>query len=116
MPNGTHKWQVGDSRQQNGRWKIEWYKEKDELVSYKREIGLGGTLEKSDIMPIINRIWDKSFANKEGNLKAMGWNPLNYKLLTDREILVSCVDYQIDVDHGEMYKCYIDRNYCGRRE
>ena len=40
LPNGTHKWQVGDSRQQNGRWKIEWYKEKDNLVSYKREIGL----------------------------------------------------------------------------
>ena len=33
LPNGTPKWQVGDSRQQNGRWKIEWYKEKDELVS-----------------------------------------------------------------------------------
>ena len=28
LPNGTHKWQVGDSKEQNGSCKIEWYREK----------------------------------------------------------------------------------------
>ena len=28
LPNGTHKWQVGDSKEQNGSYKVEWYREK----------------------------------------------------------------------------------------
>ena len=43
-------------------------------------------------MPLINIVWDKSFADREGNLKAIrerGWNPLNYYLLTDPEIIAT---------------------------
>jgi len=105
LPNGTHKWQVGDSKQQNGRWKIEWYKEKDDLVSYKRNNGLGCNLDKSDIMPIVSRIWDKSFANKEGNKKAIrerGWNPLSYNLLKDPEILATRANFSLGDENNEV--------------
>ena len=90
LPNGTHKWQVGDSAQQNGRWKVEWTREKAKLSTFRMRSGLPTCLEKSDILPLVNKVWQRSFADKEGNSKAIrerGWNPLNYVLLTDKEIL-----------------------------
>ena len=90
LPNGTHKWQVGDSREQNGSWKVEWVREKSKLVLYRTRMGLYGDLEKSDILPLINIIWSKSFGRIRTNRKAIsdrGWNPLNRRLLYDPEIL-----------------------------
>ena len=34
LPYGTHKWQVGDSKEQNGSYKVEWTREKAILVQY----------------------------------------------------------------------------------
>ena len=46
-------------------------------------------LKKTDIIPIINYCWDRSFARTITNKKAIamrGWNPLNYVLLDSPEI------------------------------
>ena len=43
----------------------------------------------TDIIPIINYAWNKSFARTECNMNAItsrGWNPMNYNLLTARQI------------------------------
>ena len=90
LPNGTHKWQVGDSKEQNGSWKVEWVREKSKLVLFRTRMGLSSDIDKSDILPLINRIWPRSFARKCTNQQAIsdrGWNPLNCRLLTDPEII-----------------------------
>ena len=40
VPNGTAYWQVGDSDEQNGSWKIHVAKAKNELVKYKVRMGM----------------------------------------------------------------------------
>ena len=35
LPNGTHKWQVGDYTEQNGSYKVERYRKKSKLVLYR---------------------------------------------------------------------------------
>jgi hypothetical protein len=90
LPNGTHSWQVGDSEEQNGSYKVETTREKAELVLYKTRIGMDGTIEKHDAIPILNIVWPKSFGRPETNKKAIsdrGWYPANRRLLTDPEIL-----------------------------
>ena len=39
LPNGTGKWQVGDSSQQNGQYKTEMTREKNKLILFKTRIG-----------------------------------------------------------------------------
>ena len=43
--NGTHKWQVGDSKEQNGTYKVEWSREKSKLVLWKTRMGMSVALE-----------------------------------------------------------------------
>ena len=53
-------------------------------------MGLSSDIEKSDILPLINLIWPRSFGRRNTNQQAIsdcGWNPLNRRLLTDPEIL-----------------------------
>ena len=53
-------------------------------------MGLPGKLERIDIVPLVARAWEKSFANRIGNVKAIaerGWGPaLNRILLDDPDI------------------------------
>jgi len=47
------------------------------------------SLRPTDLIPLINIAWNKSFARKSTNKKAIalrGWNPLNYYLLLDPEL------------------------------
>ena len=62
LPNGTHKWQVGVSKEQNGSYKIEWAREKYNLVLWKTRLGRNVELERSDVIPLFNLAWKKSFA------------------------------------------------------
>ena len=64
LPNGTHKWKVGDSKEQNGLWKVEWVREKSKLVLFITRMGLDSDIEKIIILPLINRIWPLSFGRK----------------------------------------------------
>ena len=90
IPNGTSLWQVGDSVEQNGCFKMHQYDVKMKILNKKREMGMLDThLKKTDIIPIVNYCWDRSFARTMSNRKAIamrGWNPLNYVLLDHPEI------------------------------
>jgi hypothetical protein len=90
LPNGTGKWQVGYSSKQNGQWKTEMAREKGKRALYKIWIGMDTSIAKSDAIPLINLVWQKSFARKSTNKNAIrdrGWYPANRKLLQDPKIL-----------------------------
>jgi hypothetical protein len=91
LPNGTSKWQVGDSKQQNGCWKMSMTREKDKLVAFKRKNGFKNKeFQCLDIVPLIVRAWASSFTRTEKNKHALmerGWYHLNKSLLEDPEIL-----------------------------
>jgi hypothetical protein len=82
-------WQVGDSTEQNGTFKIECKKMKADTVRDKIRAGLPATLDKSDIVRIVNVAWQKSFTRVDTNKRAIaarGWGPLNYILLDHPEL------------------------------
>ena len=54
LPNGTGKWQVGDSLEQNGQWKTKMTREKGKLILYKTRIVMETMISKSDAIPLIN--------------------------------------------------------------
>ena len=93
LPNGTSLWQVGDSSQQNGCYKMYCNKQKMNICKYKRDHNIRNTnLEKTDIVPIVNYAWKQSFAKVESNKKAIrerGWKPLNRMLLVHDEVVKS---------------------------
>jgi len=83
-------WQVGNSSEQNGMFKMNWVKEKERLIIFKAKHNLPLTLNTTDIIPMISKAWDASFTVPEFVIKAVanrGWNPLNFALLTNKEIL-----------------------------
>ena len=56
------------------------------------QMGMCNSLERSDIIPLINIIWEQSFGIVEGNKKTIterGWYPANRRLLTHWEILAT---------------------------
>jgi hypothetical protein len=89
VPYGTPMWQVGDSTEQNGMFKVESKKAKAYTVRDKIRYGLPATLDKSDIVQIVNVAWQKSFGRVDTNNRAIaarGWGPLNYILLDHPEL------------------------------
>ena len=90
VPYGTALWQVGDSKEQNGSFNIALTKAKQDLLDFKlTKMTQDQYLKPTDLMPLINKAWNASFARKNKNLQAIadrGWNPLNYNILTMPEI------------------------------
>jgi hypothetical protein len=89
IPYATSYWQVGDSSEQNGYFKMLLNLAKRRLVSFKLKHNIPICLTGEDIVPLINAAWDKSFGNVKTNKKAIavrGWNPLNKNLLLHKEI------------------------------
>ena len=92
VPYGTALWQVGDSKQQHGAYKIALTKAKTMLIEAKAKACLQATIQPYEIMVILNIAWKKSFAVTESNRKAIwerGWNPLNRVLLQNPQIVAS---------------------------
>jgi hypothetical protein len=91
LPNGTSKWQVGDSKEQNGSWKMAMTREKDKLVAFKRRNDFKTiNFQRLDVIPLVVRAWKVSFARTDKNLNALierGWYHLDRRLLNDPEIL-----------------------------
>ena len=99
VPYATVLWQVGDASEQNGKFKVEWYKVKEDIMKWKFDHGLPQVLLATDIMPLMNRIFHKSYGDVRSNLKAVsdrGWYPLNRKLLEHP----SLIDDSIAVDNA----------------
>jgi hypothetical protein len=86
VPYGTHIWQVADSSQVNGLFKLKIAETKREYNALK---GLQ-SLTMSDIVPIVNTAFDLSFRNQTNTLHAIrerGWGTsLNYCLLLDKRL------------------------------
>jgi hypothetical protein len=59
---GASMWQVGDSVEQDGTFKIQNKTARSDTVTGKIRAGLPATLERSDIVRIMNVAWTKSFA------------------------------------------------------
>ena len=90
VPYGTHLWQVGDAASMNGTFKIGITKAKEELMAAKDKRFMASKFLPTDIIPIINKAWARSFANVAYGKKALaerGWNPLNIALLTNKDVL-----------------------------
>ncbi len=81
VPYATHIWQVADASSLNGSYKIELAKAKRKYIE-KRDTP---KFEPTDIIPLVNMAFPRSFGNKKNAIKAIadrGWNPLNYNILT----------------------------------
>jgi hypothetical protein len=90
VPYGTSYWQVGDSPEQNGCFKMKNTEAKEILVAWKGSRGWAVTIEKTDIVPVVKYGWERSFARTRTNKTAIavrGWNPLNRALLEHPEIV-----------------------------
>ena len=84
VPYGTSLWQVGDSSEQNGSYKIELARAKENLPKEKKQMKL--TIELYEIIISIKSAWPQSFACPLSNRKAVAacvWNPLNRNILLD---------------------------------
>ena len=67
-------------------------KSKEELITFKSKHQMPLTITKTDVIPLANKAWNKSFAREEENRNALadrGWFPMNYCLLTNQEILLT---------------------------
>jgi len=81
VPYATHIWQVADASSLNGSYKIELAKAKRKYIEY-RDVP---KFEPTDIVPLVNMAFPKSFGRAKNAIKAItdrGWNPLNYNILT----------------------------------
>ena len=90
VPYGTALWQVADSSQQNGKYKMLLNEKKKELFTYRLSIFQSDLSSmQTDIIPIVNWCWPCAFADVQNNIKAIcerGWNPLSRALLFDNTI------------------------------
>jgi hypothetical protein len=110
VPYGTHLWQVADAPQLNGSFKQNLTKAKREYIKFK-ELD-NKKFCPTDCIPLINRAWDKSFAQVDYAKKAIrerGWGPLNYVLLDHPKLIplaqtsttISDDDNHDDVDSND---------------
>ena len=89
VPYGTSYWQVGDSSEQNGCFKMALSKLKREVLFKKENRRVALAIDKVDIVDLVSRAWEVSFARVESNKKGIadrGWSPLNYNCLLHPEI------------------------------
>ncbi len=73
----------------NGSFKTEFYRAKEDLMSFKIQRGMPAKLNATDIIPLLNIAWNKSFAKIENNQKAIstrGWYPPTRKVLQDPRV------------------------------
>jgi hypothetical protein len=92
VPYGTQVWQVGDSSEQNGAFKMSFDKWHDLFFDKKRHLGIPPAFIRTDIVPLVLRAFQERFAKVESNQKAIserGWGPenLDRKLLQNAQIL-----------------------------
>jgi len=90
VPYGTSLWQVADSSEQNGAFKTASSKFKEQLLKKRLDMMMDSpSILPTDIIPIVNFAWSQSFARVQSSKKAIasrGWGPLNYNLLTNKQI------------------------------
>ena len=89
VPFGTALWQVGDTKEQNGSFNMAMTEGKNNLLALKEKLQMPSSLVPTDILPLINYAWKRSFARVRTNSKAIaerGWFPYNRNIMTFPEI------------------------------
>ena len=96
VPYGTSYWQVGDSSEQNGSYKIALVKAKEYIMNQRKDMCISPTtIDTTDIIPCTNKVWKESFAKIDTNKKALcdrGWYPWNKMFLLHRDIRAQMTD------------------------
>jgi len=93
LPYGTSYWQVGDSSQQNGQFKMALTVLKQALVTMKNDLQYPFCIEKHEVIKLVKDAWHQSFSKVLTNKTAIaqrGWGPLNRNALLHPEI--SCTN------------------------
>jgi hypothetical protein len=98
VPYGTAYWQVADSTELNGQFKLHVSQEKRRIFQERISLCQGELqLLPTDIIPIVNVANAKSFANVKTNKHAIatrGWFPYNRNLLLHPDIRASMTETQ----------------------
>jgi hypothetical protein len=71
VPYATSYWQVGDSAEQNGTFKVLWYKLKKKLVTFKSNRNIDLSINAWEVMPLLNKIFNHSYGRPDTNNSAM---------------------------------------------
>ena len=71
VPYGTHIWQPADSSELNGTFKMKLYVEKLKYLKKKQNMSNNYSFSTTDIIPIINRIWNNTLGDKQKAKKAI---------------------------------------------
>jgi hypothetical protein len=103
VPYGTSYWQVGDSTEQNGCFKMALTRYKRELLAQKELVQAEFAINKEDVVYLVAQAWADSFARVRSNLKAIaerGWGPLHYNCLLHPEIAVTQLQLQKEHEHS----------------
>jgi hypothetical protein len=88
VPYAMHYWQVADSSELNGTYKMELTRAKEAHFQAKPPGHKGWS--STDIIPLVNTAYPLLYGNVERGKKAIlyhGWGPLNYYLLQNPDIL-----------------------------
>ena len=103
VPYGTSYWEIGDSPEQNGSFKLALTKCKRDVLTQKERRRTAFAIEKEDIVDVVSKPSDESFARIATDQKAVaerGWGPLNYNLLLHPEIqLTSTSNLQTETNN-----------------
>ena len=110
VPYGTAYWQVGDSKEQNGSFNMAMTDAKRKLLDLKRKFCMNATIDKNDLMLLINIAWNKSFARVDKNRRAIadrGWGPYNRNILTFSHIRATMTetDRIYDLNYQVVLSC-----------
>ena len=100
VPYGTAIWQVGDSSEQNGKFKINITEVKAMILQTRiDQLNHAIQLMRTDIIPIVNGSYSSSFGNVKTNKKALcdrGWFPFNRNLLLNSTIRATILAEQLE--------------------
>jgi hypothetical protein len=116
VPYGTSLWQVGDSTEQNGNFKVRLNQKKEMVLGRRLETMMSVELVSTDIIPLVNYAWDLSFALVDSNKKAIwerGWCPLNRNLLLHPSLRETMTDIDIMNEQEEGLNPMLDKNLVG---
>ena len=86
----TSLWQFGDAQEENGLFKILWYKNKQDLVTYKSNLRKHVAHEVHDSILLVNQCFHTLFGNQANVKKVLyrrDWYPVNRKLLSHPDSL-----------------------------
>ena len=100
VPYGTALWQVADSAQQNGKFKMLLNRAKRELFIQRMDSCQQDMhLVRTDIVPLVRKSWEGSFCDVMANRRAIserGWGPYNRNLLLHPVIRASMTEDMIN--------------------